>query len=146
MYITFGFGHGMRRSIHNVPFMRKCQSENLKGKNLSGRPTYIWEELGVKYRRYESLNSTPVAQDKVQCQKLSSTETTERLCFSDRKSVQGRMGQIYNCSFRNTSYRKAMSPRAETFHNSVTEYKSPSDKYCYNIPNYSDFPYEEYFM
>ena len=57
----------MERSIHDVPFTRKCQSENLKGQN-----TYILEDnikLGVKYRRYESLNRTPVAQDQVQRQK-----------------------------------------------------------------------------
>lgn len=84
----------------------------------------LWEDnikLGVKYRLYESLNSTPVAQDRVQCQKMSSTETTERLCFLIRKLVHGRMGHIYDCSFRNTSYRKAMPPCAETFQNSVTE-------------------------
>jgi len=88
----------MRRSIHDVPVTRKCQSENLKGQNPFGRPTYIREEnnnLGVKYRRYDSMNRIPVAQDRVQSQKMSSNETTERLRFLVRKLVRGRMGQIY---------------------------------------------------
>jgi len=96
----------MRRSIHDVQFTRKCQSENLKGQNPFGRPTYIREDnikLGVKYRRYGSLNRTPVAHDRVQCQKMSSNETTERLRFLVRKLVRGRMGQIYDCGCRNNS-------------------------------------------
>ena len=78
----------------------------------------IWEEnikLGVKYRRHESLNITSMAQDRVQCQKMSSTETTERLWFLVRKLVHGSMGEIYDCSSRNTSYRKAMPSCAESF-------------------------------
>jgi hypothetical protein len=64
----------MRRRIHNVPFIRKHQLENLKGQNPFGRPTYIWEDninLGVKYKWYESLNRIPVTQDRVQCQRMS---------------------------------------------------------------------------
>jgi len=114
----------MRRSIRNVPFTRKCQSEYPKGQNPFGKPTYLLEDnikLGVKYRRYESLSMTPVAQDRAQCQKMSSTETTERFCFLFRKFIRGRMGQNYDWSFRNTSYHKAMPPCAETFQNFVTE-------------------------
>ena len=48
----------MRSSIHNVPFIRKCQLENLKGQYPFGRSTYLWEDnikLDVKYRRKTSV-------------------------------------------------------------------------------------------